>query len=88
MVVAGMTLGGTLALWSRRVAASLIQDLPLASAVPMVLGAGAAGRRCRSDHRSSLRVIGNDRLSYAHQFCTVSVVVAAVDTPPTVATTA
>jgi predicted permease len=41
MVVAGLALGIPLALWSRRVAASLVQGLPLASAVPMVFGAGA-----------------------------------------------
>jgi predicted permease len=39
MVVAGMAIGVPVALWSKRLAASLIQDLPLKSAVPVIFGA-------------------------------------------------
>jgi predicted permease len=39
MLCAGLTIGSPLAFWGKRVAASLIPDLPVASALPIVLAA-------------------------------------------------
>jgi len=38
MVSAGLVVGVPLALWGKRLAATLIQDLPLNSAMPVVFG--------------------------------------------------
>ena len=39
MVCAGLAIGAPLAFWGKRVAASLIPDLPVASRLPIVLAA-------------------------------------------------
>jgi putative ABC transport system permease protein len=39
MVCAGLAIGAPLAFWGKRVAASLIPDLPVASHLPIVVGA-------------------------------------------------
>jgi ABC-type antimicrobial peptide transport system permease subunit len=41
MVCAGLAIGAPMALWGKSFAASLIQDLPVKSGVPMVFGAAA-----------------------------------------------
>jgi putative ABC transport system permease protein len=41
MVFAGLVIGAPLAFWGKRLAASLMQDLPVQSAIPVVLGAAA-----------------------------------------------
>jgi ABC-type antimicrobial peptide transport system permease subunit len=41
MVCAGLAIGAPIAYWGKRLAANLIQDLPVSSAVPIVFGAVA-----------------------------------------------
>ena len=41
MVCAGLAIGAPVAFWGKRLAASLIQDLPAGSSIPIIFGAAA-----------------------------------------------